>query len=603
MTERVYRAFFPFCGAAGGALGFLLARVQMFGLDARFECAGGIDADPLACEDFRALTGTAALCADIDQVSADEELLAPRLTVAMLRAYAGDERPDVVFLSPPCKGHTALISQTKRAEPRYQRMNELGLDWVRLMLEAWDEPPPLVLFENVPRVTTHGRDFLAAAKNLLSHAGYTFHGGYHDCGELGGLAQVRQRFLLVARHAASAPPLLYRPPKLRVRGCGEVLGALPVPNAPLTAGRMHVMPRIGWRNWIRLALIPAGGDHRDLPGVLGLEEPRRAQFRRYQLTRWDEPTPTIGGSGSNGAYGVQDPRVRDAYDHGYAVLRWEQPSFTVAGGSHPGQGAYSVADPRITTKDSGFETLGVTPWESPARTVTGTARPSNGRFSVADPRIGASAAADVLKGTPRSTFANNYRVRGWEQPAATVIGASRPGSGAQSVADPRTFSVDDVRCPEQRAGAYGVLQWAGPAHTVTGAARIDNGTWSIADPRLPEAAPVAIENLDATPEEPPVIVSPDGTWHRPLTTLELAVLQGFPATFDGAPLELAGSLTSCRMRIGNAVPPPASKAIASQMLVCLVHADLGRFALSNDAVWVDPAHHTETDITAWPVGH
>jgi site-specific DNA-cytosine methylase len=409
------------------------------------------------------------------------------------------------------------------------------------------------------------------------------------------------------------------------------------------------MPRIGWRNWIRLALIPAGGDHRDLPGVLGLEEPRRARFRRYQLTRWDAPTPTIGGSGSNGAYGVQDPRVRDAYDHGYAVLRWEQPSFTVAGGSHPGQGAYSVADPRVDaaaadvlegTPEAGFanhyrvrgwddaaqtvtgsggsnaqsvadprvdaagdvvtglsgnyETYGVTAWDRPACTITGASRPGNGRFSVADPRILPQAGNPALHD-------NKYRVRAWDQPALTVIGASRPGSGAQSVADPR-FGAEEFRCPPQRAGAYGVLQWAGPAFTVTGAARIDNGSWSIADPRLPEAAPFVIEDLDGAPEDPPVIVSPDGTWHRPLTTLELAILQGFPARHDGAPLELAGSLTSCRARIGNAVPPPAARAIANQMLVTLVHADLGRFALSSDAVWVDPAEHVETDITAWPLG-
>jgi hypothetical protein len=64
----------------------------------------------------------------------------------------------------------------------------------------------------------------------------------------------------------------------------------------------------------------------------------------------------------------------------------------------------------------------------------------------------------------------------------------------------------------------------------------------------------------------------DGTWHRPLTTLELAVLQGLPAFHgDGTPLVLAGqSHSAWRKRIGNAVPPPAAQAVATAMLTTLI---------------------------------
>ena len=99
-----------------------------------------------------------------------------------------------------------------------------------------------------------------------------------------------------------------------------------------------------------------------------------------------------------------------------------------------------------------------------------------------------------------------------------------------------------------------------------------------------------IGGVDVDPAAAPVILAADGTWHRPLTTLELAVLQGLPAVHNGAPLTLAGTSNSAhRERIGNAVPVQAATAIAEQMLQTLLSADLGAFALSSDGgVWVEP---------------
>jgi site-specific DNA-cytosine methylase len=48
----------------------------------------------------------------------------------------------------------------------------------------------------------------------------------------------------------------------------------------------------------------------------------------------------------NGPFSVADPRIKTGFDHAYRVLRWTEPSFTVAGKTHPGCGAYTVADPR-----------------------------------------------------------------------------------------------------------------------------------------------------------------------------------------------------------------------------------------------------------------
>jgi site-specific DNA-cytosine methylase len=425
---------FPFCGLGAGALGFLQAATD----EARFVSLGGIDLDPLACEDFERLTGSPAWCADVLQVTPDA-----------LRARYGTAGPDVVFLSPPCQAASGLLSASKAATPAYQRLNELAYVWTVLMLAAWR--PRLVLLENVPRLPSRAPEMLARVRDMLREAGYEVSEGYHDCGVVGGLAQHRRRYLMVARLRATTGHYLYEPPAQRVLGCGEVLSALPVPLPGVEgeAGPMHRLPNLSWLNWVRLALIPAGGDWRDLDAA-------------------------VNGLPGN----VDDPRVSNAYPHSYGVLGWQQPSHTVSGTTSVGCGAYAVADVRLGC--------------------------------------------------------------------------------------------------EPRAGAYGVMGWEDAAGTITGSANLDNGRFSVADPRRPPPSPV-------------VIVAKDGTWHRPLTTLELALLQGLPPTLDGRPLVLSGGTTVQRKHIGNAVPVGAARAIAGQMLRTLAASDQGGMFLSASRIWVAPS--------------
>ncbi len=508
MNERVYTVMFPFGGMGGGGLGFKEARAHLFGTEARFRVIGGIDFEKLACQDFEYLVGAPSLCADI-----------ARLTPLELRQLS-PETPDVVFLSPPCKGASGLLGLEKSKTPKYQAMNRLALDWIELMLATWDKPPRLVLFENVPRLKQRAAGMLTKVRALLRKAGYVLHAGFHECGELGGLAQIRRRYLLVARHAGSTAPLLYQPPKVRVRACGEVLGPLPMPGDP-AAGRMHALPKLSWLNWVRLALIPAGGDWRDLDGVLQSGQARREVFKRHGVQRWDEPTETIAGPGSNGPAAVADPRLGASMGTHHNKMRVED-------------------------------------WTEPAHTVTGSDRVGSGAPSVADLRV------------PKA-YDHGYGVLRWDETSSTIAGGSQVGQGAYSVADIR-FKGEFYR------GTYGVMSWEEAAGTITGNARIDTGRFSVADPRKP-------------PGFTPMIVAADGTWHRPITTLECAVLQSFPAVVDGAPLELAGkSISGWRERIGNAVPPKTAKAVAEQMLVCLLQADLGAFTLSSSGdVWVEKA--------------
>lgn len=525
-----FRIAHIFCGIGGKGLGAARAIARHGDIEATFETIGGIDFDPLACRDFEMLVGAPTLCADVHE-----------LEPADLLRFFGPVAPDAIMMSPPCKGFSGLLSAKRAAEPKYQKMNALMERALFLVLSTWPTPPKLIFVENVPRIASRGKDMIRRCIAMGHAHGYAIAEGTHDCGELGNLAQHRRRYFQLWRHRAQIPQVVYEPAKQRVRACGEVLGPLPMPGDVENGGPMHTVPNLSWRNWLRLGLIPAGGDWRDLPGTLADGQQRRERFRRDPVTAWAAPADTVTGPGGSASANVADPRV---------ALTCE-----------PRAGAYGVL---------GFD--------EPADTVTGSQSVDNGRSSVADPR-----------------FTNIMHVSGWGDPARTVVGARRPGSGAPSVADPR-FADGKKKNWQQVAG---VTPWTVPAPTVTSGAKIHAGAFQVADPRISThgryrimtlAEALALDlPLDRPPPFIPIIIAEDGTWHRPLTTLELGVLQSFPALFRGAPLVLAGtSHTRWREAIGNAVPPDAAERIAEQLLRSLLLSALGAFTLDNNEVWVAP---------------
>ena len=543
MTRSEVTHFHLFCGLGGGALGFSRGQARVGNFDAEFRCLGGVDVDAAACRDFERLVAARATCLDLfdrEQYLDFHGVAEPpagwaEATIDDIRRAAGGEAPDILFTSPPCKGFSGLLSQARSDSTRYQSLNRLTLRGLMLALEAWsDDPPAFVLLENVPRIATRGRRLLDAIEALLESHGYAVAETTHDCGELGGLAQTRTRFLLVARHREKVPPFLYQPARRPLRGVGEVLGALPLPG-DLAAGPMHAMRRLQWRTWVRLAFVEASGDWRSLERLRVAD----GVLADYLIVPWSSEYGQLG------------------------VRRWDEPSGTVSGQSLPGGGRYSVADPRPVARPySGI--LGVASWRDTSRTVTGEAMSTTGPFSVADPRLACDAAdRQDLR------FNNVYRVVRWDAASPAVTGGTGPSAGGVAVADPRPGS-------DPRSGVYGVVPWTSPAAAVTGSAAIDNGAHAVADPRLPGAA----EQLVA------VIVAEDGTWHRPFTTLELAALQGL--VDPGEYLELDGTADGhWRERIGNAVPAPAAAAIASVMGRAVLLARTGHtFVLDASPIWV-----------------
>lgn len=585
LTPVEIRHFHLFAGLGGGAKGFNRGKARVGTLQARFRCIGGVDIDPAAMRDFQQLAGVPGTVLDMfdrEQFRAFHSAEPPadwrEATPQDIQRAAGNERPHIVFLSAPCKGFSGLLSESKSKTAKYQALNRLTLRGVWLMLEAWaDDPPELVLFENVPRLATRGRALLDQITAMLRAYGYATAETTHDCGEIANppLAESRKRFLLVARHLAKVPPLLYQPERRALRAVGDVLGRMLLPG-DLRAGPMHRVPSLQWKTWVRLAFVEAGSDWRSL-NRLRIED---GKLRDYLIVPtvyrgmlgvhgWQDTCGTITSQArpSCGNFAVADPRAPDGalqYQQ-YGVLPWADHAGAVSGQSKPGGGSYSVADPRCPgiKHNNCFR---VVRFDHAAGTVTGGTGPSAGGLAVADPRPDWEGRHGHL------------HVTDWASKCRTITAGGKGVQGGYlSVADPRS-GMDARRDAYLTGGHYGVVPWAEASGAVSAAACHDNGRWSVADPRLPAAT----DNLVA------VIQAEDGTWHRPFTTLELAALQSLVDPEEQ--LELDGlSDQAWRERIGNAVPPAAAEAIASEMGRTLLLAWSGEtFSLSAAPVWVQP---------------
>ncbi|MEH0194537.1 DNA cytosine methyltransferase [Caulobacter sp. CCNWLY153] len=510
VERRRVKHFHLACGSGSGAAGFNDGQARVGKLEAQMVCLGGIDVDPAAIADFEYLTGAKGTVRDLfsrDQYIRFWDREPPEgWTEALpvdLRIAAGNERPNIIFISAPCKGFSGLLPEQASKSVKYQALNELTLRCLFLALEAWaDDPPEFFVFENVPRIATRGRSLLDEINKMLRAYGYAVAETTHDCGVLGNLAQSRKRFLLVARHIAKVPPFLYEPPQQPLRGVGEILDLMPLPGDE-RAGPMHRMPALQWQTWVRLAFVEAGSDWRSLNKL----EVEGGKLRDYGIV------PDLGGG-----LAVQDPRPTGADWNGdvLGVRSWNTTTGTVAGRSSPTNGAFSVADPRVDGHDKSVQ-LGIRHWDQPSAVIKGDVSVGTGPYAVPDPRIGENG--------PR--FNNVFRIVAWDQAAQAVTAGG--GNSAAMVADPRhpskagyehtkyqvtdyadatrtvisasttgdgAFAVADPRREHWGNGQSGVCSWDQHAPTVTSQRAPGQGTFSVADPR-PTHGPAAHTNKHA----------------------------------------------------------------------------------------------------------
>lgn len=472
------------CGIGAGAQGFNLANPRVGNLVGKFECAGGIDVDAGAIANFEKLTGVPGTVLDLfdRQQYIDFHGKPPphgwtEACPADIRRIFG--RLDVLFASYPCKGFSGLLSQLQSTTIKYQALNALTLRGMWLSLEAYrDDPIPIILFENVPRIASRGRWLLDQIVALLHAYGYHVAETVHDCGEIGGLAQSRKRFLLVARHPDKVPDFMYEPIKHPLRGVGEILGKLPLPG-DLEGGPMHRVPELQWRTWVRLAFVEAGKDWRSLnrlevqDGMLKDYGIVRQGLREnaYGVCRWDEKAPLITGARSpgQGKFSVADVRPFDPmYRTSLGVIRWTGEAGTIGGRGFPLNGAYSVADPRPGYGPNTHQNiLYVVRFEGSAKSVIGTSHVAGGAMAVSDPRV---------DGHPRSV---QLGVKRWSQTAGVVKGDMSVGGGP--------YAIADIRLPEKRFNnVFRIVPFESPAPAVHGPG--GPGGQAVADPRMPETS-------------------------------------------------------------------------------------------------------------------
>lgn len=585
LIEKEVKHFHVFGAIGGGAKGFNHGKARVGNMTAKFRCIGSIDVDAAANRDFLRMVGVPATTMDLfdrDQYIAFHGKEPPQgwreATPVDIRRAAGNESPNIIFLSAPCKGFSGLLAEGKSKTDKYQALNRLTLRGIWLALEAFaDDPAELIVFENVPRIANRGRYLLDQIVQLLQQYGYAVAETTHDCGELGGLAQSRKRFLLVARHREKVPPFLYEPEKKTLKSVGSVLERMPLPG-DMRNGPMHRIPSLQWKTWVRLAFVEAGGDWRSLnklnvkDGVLSdfliVPEAHRGFLG---VREWDKSMGCVTSRGTPtcGAFSVADPRYIAGGEYGQiGVRKWEESTGTVTGQRSPIQGAFSVADPRHSGPDKHSNEFHIVKFDGQARAVTSA---HGSGQCVAD---------------PRPAWENRYgnlAVMDWEKHSNTVIAGGKGVQGGwMSVADPRTGMNRGKGDNYLTGGHYGVVPWDAPSGAVSASASLDNGRWSVADPRVDEALPAPDKKVIAR------IRSIDGTWHRPFTTLELAALQSLikPEEY----FEMDGlSDGDWRERIGNAVPPDAAEAIAGVMGVTLLLAWSGEtFVLSSLPIWVQP---------------
>lgn len=527
ITDVEILHYHMFCGLGGGAKGMNRGDARVGALRARFTCIGGVDSDPAAIADFSRAAGVSGTVIDLfshDQYVAFWGKEPPpgwqEATATDIQVSAGGRRPNIVFLSAPCKGFSGLLAETISKTAKYQALNGLTLRGIFLMLEAWkDDPPELIVFENVPRIARRGRGLLDQIIGLLRAYGYAVAETTHDCGELGGLGQSRKRFLLVARHVEKVPPFLYEPVKRPLKGVGEIIGRFPVPGPDLILP-MHRMPALQWQTWVRLAFVEAGADWRSL-NRLAVKDGYLADFGIAPdyghngvlgVNRWDQPTGVLGGrtGPTTGKHAVADPRSPSATDRGaYGVVSMDDHAHTVTSQRAPGQGTFSVADPRSEGDRAG--PFGVTPWKGKASgTIAGESMPTNGSFAVADPRVanghpksvqlgvrrmsdvGATVKGDVSVGTGpytiadprpvRPVFNNIFRIVPFDGPAPAVAEPGGSGGGL-GVADPRPGYG-----PSTHQNVLQVHRMTDTAKTIASGTHPAGGALSVADPRPSDRA-------------------------------------------------------------------------------------------------------------------
>ena len=281
---KKYNVIDLFCGAGGLSCGFERAGYNIL-LD--------IDNDKKALETFELNhNGAKSICGDITQVSYEKDI----------KPLIGDASIDVIIGGPPCQG-MSLSGPRKFDDPR----NKLYLSYIRLVDEI---RPRAFVIENVPGlVGLFGGQIKDSIIEKFTDMGYKIQ---HKilCSADYGVPQLRRRVVFVGyrdgefqypleneNYVSCEMALSDLPPLVDTLGAEEMPYATSAQNDYQRIMREksdivhnHVAANHSEKVQEIIALVPAGGNYKDLP-----DEYRNTRNFHVAWTRFPDnrPAPTI----------------------------------------------------------------------------------------------------------------------------------------------------------------------------------------------------------------------------------------------------------------------------------------------------------------------
>jgi DNA (cytosine-5)-methyltransferase 1 len=292
-TKRPLTVFDLFCGCGGLSVGF-----EMDG----YRVLGGADHDAAALQTFaRNFPSAKALDSDLSAKSIGKDL----------RSHLGRSKPDVVVAGPPCQGFS-LTGPRNFDDPR-NRLYLAVFDVVRELA------PAAFVIENVRGMASlYGGQVRDEVVRRFAKLGYSTVSEVL-CAADYGVPQLRHRLFFVGLRSDLGvfrfPEASHGPGRrLAYVTCSEAIGDLP-PLEPPEFGSEEALlstkPKSGFQRLMRggegalfnhvatrhtdvvrqvIALVPAGGDHKDLPPGVGTHRKFNEAWTRYHP---DRPSYTI----------------------------------------------------------------------------------------------------------------------------------------------------------------------------------------------------------------------------------------------------------------------------------------------------------------------
>jgi DNA (cytosine-5)-methyltransferase 1 len=287
--SKKYSVIESFVGAGGMALGLK---------NAGFDTGIAFDNDKPSIDTFNGYFGGHGIVADALSVKG-KDLLKMAKTTGRLDLFAG---------GPPCQGFS---KQRKGAYLLQDPRNMLILEYIRLVEEM---KPRFFLFENVA-VFGQKRGKALLQEMELRLTDYLLYPHFYNSADY-GVAQTRQRFILVGKHKDVKAPFKIPAPTVTKRvTIGEAFRGIPEPPEDYTVHKdfpNHQRAKVTDINIKRFSYVPQGGGWQNIPEELRLPSHKRVDTSSggwpdvYGRLSLSGQAPTITGgfdSFTRGRYG------------------------------------------------------------------------------------------------------------------------------------------------------------------------------------------------------------------------------------------------------------------------------------------------------------